>query len=101
MLWFLTFTLSSISLVAQVPPLNVDLVANWDGHDPNYTAADLWADDQGFAYVCNRLGATIFNDEQAESKVFTFTSKLYCSSFFQKTRNLLIVLVSYGGLPML
>ncbi len=44
---------------AQVPPLNVELVANWDGQPQNYTAADLWADDKGYAYVCNRLGGSI------------------------------------------
>ena len=42
-----------------IPPLNVEVVANWDGHAPDYTAADHWADERGYAYVCNRHGATI------------------------------------------
>jgi hypothetical protein len=42
-----------------IAPLNVHVVANWDEHPVNYTAADVWADDLGYAYVCNRTGASI------------------------------------------
>ncbi len=44
---------------AQIPPVNVHVVANWDEHPSDYTAADVWADDRGFAYICNRFGPTI------------------------------------------
>ena len=42
-----------------IPPLNVHLVSQWDEHPTDYVAADVWADDRGYAYVCNRQGATI------------------------------------------
>lgn len=52
-LWFTSATF------AQIPPENVHVVANWDEHPPSYLAADVWADDRGYAYVANRTGATI------------------------------------------
>ncbi len=42
-----------------IEPLNVHLVGHWDEHPADYVAADVWADDRGYAYVCNRQGATI------------------------------------------
>jgi hypothetical protein len=44
---------------AQIEPLNVDLVAQMDEHPIDYQAADVWADDRGYAYVGNRLGPTV------------------------------------------
>ncbi len=44
---------------AQIPPLNVHVVANWDEHSPAHIAADLWADEFGYAYVCSRFAPSI------------------------------------------
>lgn len=55
----LTLAASGEAASAQIPPLNVETVGHWDEHPSSYTAADLWADQLGFAYVCNRFGPTI------------------------------------------
>ncbi len=39
--------------------IEVEVVSHWDEHPEDYQAADLWADDRGYAYVGNRLGATV------------------------------------------
>ena len=44
---------------AQTDPLNVQVVGHWDDHPADYTAADLWADDRGYAYLGNASGATV------------------------------------------
>ena len=44
---------------AQVAPHNVRLVGHWDEHPAQYTAADIWADDRGYAYVGNAGGAAV------------------------------------------
>ncbi len=59
MLGVVAFACTHGDVLAQIPPLNVHLVANWDDHPTDYTAAEVWADDQGYAYVCNRFGATV------------------------------------------
>lgn len=42
-----------------IPPQNVHVVGQWDEHPVDYTAADVWADDRGYAYVCNRSPGTM------------------------------------------
>ena len=35
------------------------VVGNWDGHPPSQLAADVWADDRGYAYVGSREGPRV------------------------------------------
>lgn len=53
------FLVGALAAWGQIPPLNIYKVGHWDGHPIDYNASELWGEDRGYAYVGNRLGATM------------------------------------------